>query len=74
MRIAVREFKKLRRLLQRKRSNEIELCVKCFVILWWSRCTKIGEAHFPLLGTNGFHVKAKNERSTAAGSRLSSAP
>ena len=20
--------------------------------------------HFPLLGTNGFHVKAKNERST----------
>ena len=23
---------------------------------------KIGELHFRLLGTNGFHVKAKNER------------
>ena len=27
---------------------------------------KIGEEHFRLLGKNGFHVKAKNERSTAA--------
>ena len=25
--------------------------------------------HFSLLGTNGFHVKAKNERFTAGGSR-----
>ena len=30
---------------------------------------KIGELHFRLLGTNGFHVKAKNERFTAASSR-----
>ena len=30
---------------------------------------KIGEADFRLLGTNGFHVKAKNKRSTAAGSQ-----
>ena len=30
---------------------------------------KIGEVQFRLLGTNGFHVKAKNERFTAAGSR-----
>ena len=29
---------------------------------------KIGEVHFPLLGTNGFHAKAKNERFTATGS------
>ena len=29
---------------------------------------KIGEVHFRLLGTNGYHVKAKNERFTAAGS------
>ena len=29
---------------------------------------KIGEVHFRLLGTNGFHVKAKNERFTAASS------
>ena len=27
---------------------------------------KIGELHFPWLGTNGFHVKAKSERFTAA--------
>ena len=30
---------------------------------------KIGELHFRLLGTNGFHVKAKIERSTAASLR-----
>ena len=30
---------------------------------------KIGELHFRLLSTNGVHVKAKNERFTAAGSR-----
>ena len=29
----------------------------------------IGEVHFRLLGTNGFHVKVKNERFTAASSR-----
>ena len=27
---------------------------------------KMGRVHFRLLGTNGFHVKAKNERFTAA--------
>ena len=30
---------------------------------------KIGELHFRLLGTIGFHVKAKSERFTAASSR-----
>ena len=30
---------------------------------------KIGELHFRLLGTNGFHDKAKSERFTAASSR-----
>ena len=30
---------------------------------------KISEVHFRLLGIIGFHVKAKNERFTAAGSR-----
>ena len=30
---------------------------------------KIGEVLFRLLGTNGFHVKAKNGRFAAAGSR-----
>ena len=29
---------------------------------------KIGEVHFRLLGANGFHVKAKNGRFTAAAS------
>ena len=32
---------------------------------------KIGELHFRLLGTNGFHAKAENERFTAVGSRYS---
>ena len=30
---------------------------------------KIGQVHFRSHGTNGFHVKAKNGRFTAAGSR-----
>ena len=30
---------------------------------------KIGELHLRLLGTNGFHAKAKNEIFSAAGSR-----
>ena len=30
---------------------------------------KIGGVHFRLLGTNGFHVKANSERSTAASLR-----
>ena len=29
----------------------------------------IGEVHFRLLGTDGFHVKAKDERFTTASSR-----
>ena len=29
----------------------------------------MGEVHFQVLGTNGFHSKVKNERFTAAGSR-----
>ena len=29
---------------------------------------KIGKLHFRLLGTNGFHVEAENERFIAAGS------
>ena len=30
---------------------------------------KIGKVHFRSLGANGFHVKAKNERFSAASSR-----
>ena len=30
---------------------------------------KIGEVHFRLLGTNGFHVNAKSERFSATSSR-----
>ena len=30
---------------------------------------KIGNVHFGLLNSNGYHVKAKNERLTAASSR-----
>ena len=64
-----REFKKLRRQLQRKRDLKIELCVKLEVFCDHSILVtlyKIGEVHFRLLGTNGFHVKAKSERFTSA--------
>ena len=62
------EFKKLRRLLQRKRHIKILSSVFCdysmLVTLY-----KIGELHLLLLGTKGFHTKAKNKRFTAAGLR-----
>ena len=68
----IRDFKKLRRQLQRKRHIKIELCVK-LIFLRLSRVDytlyKIGELHFRLLGTNDFHDKAKSERFTAASSR-----
>ena len=36
---------------------------------------KMGEVHFSLLGTNGFHVKANNERfSYCSGLAMSSEP
>ena len=61
----IREFKKLRRQLRRKRHIKIELCdYSMFITL-----DKIGGVHFRLLGTNGFHVKAKDERFNAASSR-----
>ena len=59
------EFKKLRRQLRRKRHIKIEICDYSMLM---TLC-KIGELHFRLLGTNGFHVKAKSERFTAASSR-----
>ena len=35
---------------------------------------KIAEVHFRLLGTNGFHVKAENERITDASSNTKISP
>ena len=66
-----REFKKLRRQLQGKRHIKIELCVKLSLLGYSMLITsyKIGGVHFPLFDTSGFHVKAKNERFTAASSR-----
>ena len=61
-----REFKKLRRQLQRKRHIKIELCVKSCDYSMLITLYKIGGVRFRLLGTNGFHVKAKSERSTAS--------
>ena len=44
--------------------------VKCFAIFQcWSRSAKQSQLYFRLLGTNGFHIKAENERFTASGSR-----
>jgi len=67
---SIREFKKLRRQLQRKRHIKIELCVGFSVLRLFQvvHDEQIGEVHFPLLGTNGFHAKAKNERFIGAGS------
>ena len=62
-----RELKMLRQQLQRKRHIKIELCVNFSLLL--VTLYKIGGVHFRLLGTNGFHVKAKNESLTAASSR-----
>ena len=64
------EFKKLLLQLQRKRHIKIELCVqlKCFcndsmlITLY-----KIGELHFPWLGTNGFHGKGKDVKDLHGG-------
>ena len=66
-----REFKKLRRELQGKRHIKIELCVKLSLLRLFlvDHVVQIGGGHFRLLGTNGFHVKAKNERFTSASSR-----
>ena len=55
------EFK-LRRLLPRKRHFKIELRVYSML----DNLYKLSEVFFRLLGTNGFHVKAKNKRFTAA--------
>ena len=53
------------------------ITLKLNLALSWVSCDystlitlyKIGGVHFRLLGTNGFHVKAKNERFTTASSR-----
>ena len=68
---AIREFKKLRRQLQGKRHIKIELCFKFSLLGLFhvDHVYKIGGVHFRLLGTNCFHVKAKNERFTAVSSR-----
>ena len=67
-----REFKRLRRLLQRKCHFKIVVCVGYSVlqllIVLVTFC-KIGQVFFHLIGTNGFHAKEKNERFTAAGLR-----
>ena len=70
----IREFKKVRRQLQRKLNVTLKLKFAFSqVFCFYSRLVtlyKIGGMHFCLLGTNGFHVKAKNERVTAASSRF----
>ena len=50
----------------------MELCARLSVLRLFQVShvvDKIGKMHFRLLGMNGFHVKAKKERFTAAGSR-----
>lgn len=55
------------RLLQRKRRIKIELSAKCLIREYSMLVIyEIGEVYFRLLGTNGFHAKAENERLTAS--------
>ena len=58
----------LRRQLQGKRHIKIERCVKFSLLRLFrvDHAVKIGGEYFRLLGANGFHVKAKSERFTAA--------
>ena len=67
----IREFKKPRRQLQRKRYIKIELWVKLSLLRLFhvDHVVQNRRTDFRLLGTNGFHVKAKSERSAAASSR-----
>ena len=72
-----REFKKHRRWLQRKCHNKIELCVRLStlgLLHIGPTLYKTGELHFRLVGTNGFHVKASNERFSTAVSRCPQNP
>ena len=64
----IREFKRLRRLLRRKRHIRIELSVSLSVLrlLMFVSLYETGEVHFCLLGTNDFHVKAESKNFTAA--------
>ena len=60
-----RELKKLRRFLQRKRHITIKLCFLLGVLRLFHQFVTLyetGEVHFCLFGTNGFYVKAENEK------------
>ena len=65
----IREFKKLRRQVQRKHDIKVELCVNLSDYSMLVMLYKIDEVHFRLLGKNGYCAKAKNERFSAASSR-----
>ena len=57
--------------MQRKRHIKIELCVRLSVLRSFHVDNVVQNRRIALrlLGTNGFHVKAKSERFTAASSR-----
>ena len=66
-----REFKKLRRQLQRKRRIKIELCVQLRLLRLFhvDHVVQNTRTALSLAGTNGFYEKAKSERFTAASFR-----
>ena len=66
-----RELKKLRRQLQGKRLIKTELCVMLSLLRLFhvDHIVQNRRVLFRLLATNGFRVKAKEERFTAASSR-----
>ena len=66
-----REFKKLRRQLQRKHHIKIELCFKLSVLRLFivGHVVQTRRSAFSFAWHEWFHVKAKNERFTVASSR-----
>ena len=66
-----REFKKLRRLLQRERHIKLELCVRLSILRLFhvDHVVQNRRTALSLAWYEWFHVKAKSERFTAASSR-----
>ena len=71
-----REFKNLRRQLQRKRHIKIELCVwlRALRLIHVRHVHKIGEVYFHLIGTAGFHARGKELKVYCCGLVLLSEP
>ena len=64
-----RKFRKLSRLLERKRHMKIELYVRLRILFRVIHFVQNRQSAVCLLDTSGFHLKVKNKRFNAASSR-----